>query len=420
MWPFNFAKVKKLKQRNTELENLLNQNLYWGTIFKGMPISFVDEPEELLDAGYMDNPDVYSLINYVARTAAAVELKLYNKNGDEVTDHEVLQLMDKPNPDMSFTELIEAFYIYKFGIGNGYLYKPTIETGLNAGKTQELWIMPGASTQAVGGTWTEPIQGYKILEGEYWHEIPKQDVYHGKFFNPKFENGSWVYGLSPVKIAIELIRTQNYGYTALESSYLNGSPPYIISAKTEDPLTEEQQENLEEKYKEKYGSAENFRKPMLSSVPLDVKMLGMSPADLKILEVNKQGMRTLANVMGGIPTVLLNDLENATYSNYKEARKVLYENVIMPNNKSLQEGLTSWLLPPYEEGLYFKYDYSNIEALQEGFGEKTAAIKDAFYLTINEQREILGFPAIAGGDEIVMPNRVQNQSVKDYLKTLKL
>ena len=418
MWPFKSAKVKQLEQRNQALENELNRNLYYGTLFKGMPISFVDNPETLLDTGYMDNVDVFSIINYVARNASSVPLKLYNSSNDEITDHEVLELLERPNPDMTFTELLEAFYIYKFSIGNGYLYKPTLENGQNKGKTNEIWIMPGASVQAVSGSWTDPIQGYKILEGEYWSEIPKQDVYHGKFFNPKFENGSWVYGLSPIKVAIELIRTQNYGYTALESSYLNGSPPYMITTKSDDPLTEEQQDNLEEKYKDKYGGADNFRKPLLSGVPLDVKMLGLSPVDLNILEVSKQGMRTLANVLGGVPSVLLNDLDNSTYSNYKEAKKTFYQNVIMPNNSTLEWGLTNWLLKPYE-GLKFRFDYSDIEELQESIKEKTTALQNAYYLTLNERREQLGYPPIEGGDVISSPTPVMTDREK-YLKTFKL
>lgn len=420
MWPFKSARIKELENLNASLQNELNKNLYISSIFKGMPIAFVDEPENMLNEGYMDNPDVFSIINYVARNAASVPLKLYDKNGNEIESHEVLELIDDPNPDMSMTDIIEAFYIYKFSIGNAYLYKPTIEEGQNKGKTSEIWVMPSASVQAVGGTWTDPIQGYKILEGTYWNEIPKEDVLHGKFFNPKFSNGSWVYGLSPIKIAIELIRTQNYGYTALESSYLNGSPPYMITTKSEDGLTEIQQENLEEKFKQKYGSAENFRKPMLSGVPLDVKQLGLSPVDLQILEVNKQGQRVLSNVLGGVPTVLLNDLENSTYSNYKEAKKTFYQNVIMPNNRSLQELLTKWLLTPYD-GEYFQFDYTNIEELQEGLKEKTEALKNAYYLTPNEQRAILGYPEIPGGDEIRLPSvNTTDAEVAKYMKGFKL
>ena len=419
MWLFN-KRVKELEQLNQALENELNKNIYISNIYKGMPIPFADSPSKQLDTGYMDNPDVFSLINYVARTAAAVPLLLYDKDGNQIEEHEVLTMLEQPNPDMSLTDLIEAFYIYKLSIGNSYLYKPTITDGVNKGKTNEIWVMPSASVQAIAGTWTEPIQGYRINEGTQWNEINKTDVFHSKFFNPKFDNGSWVYGLSPLKVAIELIRTQNYGYTALESSYLNGSPPYMITTKSNDGLTVEQQENLEDTFKNKYGDAENFRKPMLSGVPLDVKMLGLSPVDLNILNVNKQGSRVLANVLGGIPTVLLNDLENSTYSNYKEARKTFYENVIMPNNKSLQSGLTKWLLPAYDKGMYLQFDYSNIDALQEGLKDKTDALKNVYFLTPNEQRSILGYPPLPGWDEIILPNKPVDQAAAKYLKTLKL
>jgi phage portal protein BeeE len=396
MWRLNpFKRIKALEQA---LQNELNRSLYVSSLFKGMPIAFNDNPENLLDIGYMDNPDVYSIISYVAKNAAAIPLRLYDADGKVIEKHEIVDLLEQPNPDMSMTDIIEAFYIYKLSIGNGYLYKPTLDSGQNKGKTKEIHIMPSASVQAIAGTWLEPIQGYKILEGLQWNELPKEEVYHGKFFNPKFSNGSWVYGLSPVKIAVELVRTQNYGYSSLEKAYENGSPPYLISTKVEDGLNEEQQANLEETYKKKYGGA----------------------ANTKILEVNKQGMRTLANVLGGVPSVLLNDMENSTYSNYRESRKVFYQNVIFPNNNSLQKGLTNWLLKPYP-GMSLKFDYSDVEELQESIKEKTESLKNIIDLTGNERRAILGYDDFPGYDQIIGQTARQIDSdVIKYLKSKKL
>ncbi len=429
MWPFT-NREQRLKAINDAVRNELNKNIYLHNIYSGVPIPFEDNPETQLEIGYMDNVDVYSIINYVARNSAAVPLRVYDKDDEIVDDHPIMELLEQPNPDMSMVDIIEAFYIYKLSIGNSYLYKPTLESGANIGKTIEILVMPSADVQAIGGTWTDPIQGYRINEGLIWNTIDKADIYHGKFFNPKFSNGSWLYGLSPIKIAVELIRTQNYGYTALESAYLNGSPPYMITHKGKNKLTFTQQENLEETFKRKYGDGDdftkpgsNFTKPMLTSEDLDIKMIGLSPIDLNILNVNKQGGRTLANVLGGIPTVLLNDLENSTYSNYSEARKVFYENVVIPNNTPLQKGLTNWLLTPYNDGTKFKFDYSDIGPLQEDIKEKTEALKNAYYLTINERRDQLNYPPIQGGDVIsAAPTSIQqaDKETEKYLKSLKL
>jgi HK97 family phage portal protein len=422
-----FAKMFSGKKSTTPLNRGLYETIFFNN---GLPVNNIDNPTNQLKEGYSGNVDVFSLINRIGDVASSVPLKVYDNNGEEVTTHEVLELLDQPNEDMSGPELIKAFYIYKLSIGNSYLWKPTIEAGMNKGKTKEIWLMPSDYVEIIPGTWQEPIKEYRLRVGNYTTTFPKSDVYHGKFFNPTFNQGSWLYGLSPIKVASNIILSQNSGYKAMAAAYKNQGPPYIITGKNDEGWTEEQQELVEDRFKKKYGDPSNFRKPMLTSVPLDVKMLGLSPADLKIIESTKHGLKVLANVLGGVPVQLMNDNDASTYNNMKEARKALYTNVVIPNNKALEAGLTKWLMQPWP-GYTIRFDYSGIPELQEDIKTKADAIKGLWQLTPNEVRVLLGLPTIDKPEmnEVYMPfgiapigaNPVQaNKELDNYLKSLKL
>ncbi len=372
-------------------ENLLKKALYTTFYAPFTPITPATNQTGQLVDGYMDNDTVYSIINRIATTASTVPLELLDKNGDPVESHWINDLINTPNPDNSFTQILFNYYVYLLSIGNSYVYLPK----LAGGKTTELWTMPSDLVNVVSGTFYEPIVGYKLIEGNQEIIFDKETVMHGKLFNPRFQGGSWVYGLSPVTVASEIISYMESGNTAMENSFKNGGPPYIITSQTPEGLTEQQQEQLEDTYKKKYGGGMNANRPMLTGTPVDVKMLGVSPVDLNIIESSRHGLRVLCNVYG-VPSILFNDNESSTYNNVNQARKDLYQETIIPLNKATAELFIKALAP--DEGLQLKFNYENIEVLQESIYTRIKSLETATFLTPNEKREAAGFAPLDDPD----------------------
>jgi HK97 family phage portal protein len=266
--------------------------------------------------------------------------------------------------------------------------------------------MPADLVEVISGPFYEPVTAYKMREGNQEIRFEKEAVMHGKLFNPRYLSGSWVYGLSPIQVAQEIITALNSGNKALAHSFMNMGPPVIISSQMPEGLTPQQQEMLEETYRKKYGGMQRdgsfSRQPMLTGTPVKVERLGDSAVDLNLLESSDWTWKVLCNVYG-VSSVLFNDNSQSTYNNVQQARVDFYEQTIKPLNAMFADKLTGWLMP--KERVRFGFDYSQIAVLQQSFYQQSQALKDIWFLTINERREKLGMNPLddPAADEIYIP-----------------
>jgi hypothetical protein len=101
--------------------------------------------------------------------------------------------------------------------------------------------------------------------------------------------------------------------------------------------------------------------------------LGVSIADLNILESTREGRRILCNVYQ-FSAALFNDPAGSTYNNVTSARKAAWTDALIPFNDKFSNDLTQFIITPVEEykkaGFFYDMDYSGIEELQEGIKEK--------------------------------------------------
>jgi len=134
--------------------------------------------------------------------------------------------------------------------------------------------------------------------------------------------------------------------------------------------------------------------------------VGINPADLEIVNNSEHALRVLCNIYG-VPSVLFNDNASSTYNNVSQARKDFYEFTIMPLNKMFAQKVKHKLFR--DEDVYLKFDYSQIEVLQESFHKKALTLSTLWELTANEKRELLGYEPIndPAMDEILKPNNLE-------------
>ncbi len=103
------------------------------------------------------------------------------------------------------------------------------------------------------------------------------------------------------------------------------------------------------------------------------------------------------------PPMLLGIPGDNTYSNYKEARLALYEDTIIPLVEELVGELNNWLMPRIGDGYELQADWDQVSALAARRESRWTRIESASFLTPNEKRDELGWPPIAGGDELLVP-----------------
>ncbi len=431
MWPFKQKSFENISSPDT---NTLLRALYQFNKMSGIANVMADDPTSYIENGYSGNADVFSIINRIIRMQDQARLALYTIDKTtgqkvEVTDHELVKFTKMANPTMSMSDFREAHFIYKFSIGNSYWYKPTLAAGVNKGKTEEIWLMPSNNVEILGsGSWIDPIKSY-VLNTNTTVQFNKSEIYHSKFFNPLFGNNSSLYGQSPLKAAAETVSKQNEAEMTELKQFENQSPPYLLYRDIQEQLgglTTEQRDEIEDIFK---GYSKKYKKghPIVLPDKFGMLKLGVSPADLNILQSTQEGRRVLCNIFG-IPSELLNDKASSTYNNIIEAKKDAWANCVIPNLNTFADGLTQFLIYPVQqymsEGLFYGFDYSGVKELQVDYATMVAWMRQAYW-SPNDIRKATGSdrvdnpimdePIIGMGDSFLSDYSVDLTGTKDFI-----
>src|SRR5690606_28596682 len=332
----------------------------------GQVVWHEDKNETYISKGYNYNADLYSIVNYIATTASTIPWKLYTMKQDgtldEIKNHPLIDLIERPNPEMGQALFINSAIGFKYLTGNTYIYAPKMESGLNKGQTKEMYVLPSPLVEIVFGSTFDPVRGFTFkYHPDKRLEIPKEECLHLKTWNPETNNfGSNLYVMSPIKAALRLLTQSNSAYAANTKSFQNMGAAGVFSRKSgqDAELTQEQARQLKKDWDEKADGTNN--RVHFTSAQLDWTQLGLSPVDMAILESQKLSFRQFCNIFK-FPSTILNDNENSSFNNILEAKKALYEDVIKPELYALRDELNRWLVPAYGENLYLDPDFSGIE-----------------------------------------------------------
>lgn len=378
-------------------QNQLFRALYEAKLFSGTVTYPTDNPDAYLKEGYAGNSDTYSIINRIDQMRKQAKLKLYRRisageEKEEITDHELNAFLSKTNSGMYTSDFIGGFLIYKLVIGNVFVYYPKISAGRNSGKTGEMLLMPSNDIKIISGGWMEPVRGYMIESTR--QEFSREEVYHSKFFNPLFGTDLTFYGQSPLMAARRILAKQNQAEDTELKQYENQGPPYLLyrdatGEQVFNRLTDPQRDEMQSKIKE-HAKSDSKSLPLVLKEKYGVISLGKELSALNMLESSREGRRALCNIYG-LPPALFGDTAGSTYNNMKTARKAAWTDCIMPNLESVENAFNSMLIEgvPEYKGLFFAYDYSEVEELQEGMEVKIGWMRQAGW-TKNEIRQATG------------------------------
>lgn len=363
----------------------------------GGAVQLAGNDSKLLEETYATSNDVYSVINKILVSMRMAEWEVYviDKKGkkEEVKDSSLNELMAKPNSYQSWYELIEHLAAYKLLTGNGYL-QGTQAIGFGEA-FRELNVLPADKVEIIRGT-LEPIRGY-VVNDEIVSSYDASEVKHIKNFNPIGNSYDRMYGVSPIRTAYHAVITSKNQWEANASILKNRGAMGIITSKSNVRIDQATKDEMDAKFREKYAGAKKFGTPILSNGDLSFVPIGMSPADLKLVELGIIPLRAICNVYG-VDSSLLNDPDNKTYSNRKEAEKAMWDNAIIPMLKDIESALNTWLVPSYnkQDSKTYKIEFclDDVKALQVDLTEMASRVKmmiEAGVYSPNEGREIMGY-----------------------------
>jgi HK97 family phage portal protein len=341
----------------------------------------------LAQEGFMRNPIVHRCVRLIAEGATRVPL-VASEDGKRLSRHPVLDLLRRPNPHQSGSELLEAAYAYLQTAGNAYLHAVAAD-----GEVKGIYGLRPDRVQAVVGR-DGYANAYAYTSGGRTATLrqdsePVASVLHMALFHPLDDH----YGLAPLEAAQTSLDLHNaaakWNKALLDNSARpSGALVYSGGAGT---LTSQQFDRLKGELEAAFQGSANAGRPMVLEGGLDWKAIGISPKDMDFIEAKHVAAREIALAFG-VPPMLLGIPGDNTYANMAEANRALWRQTIVPLVRRVTDDLSMWLAPAFG-GVSIEADFDQVEALAEDQASKWTRVGSAAFLTDGEKREMLGVGA---------------------------
>jgi len=335
---------------------------------------------------------VYLCSSLRALNFASVPLKVgYYKNSDEFVhekNHPIQKLLNKPNSYYSKHNFMQFLMLSKILAGKGIAVILT-------GKIDK---------EPVGIFYLRPdrcqfnIEDSKIVSVEYEEAPGKKILYHyeqlliTKYIDLLNLND----GKSPLLSGEATIEISNEIDTWNRIFFKNAARP-DGAFKTSATLSDPQYERLKNQIDNDYIGVNNAHKPLLLEEGLEWQEIGKTHKDLDFQYLQGKIREDICALLQ-VPTELIIPTA-ATYNNISTARKILWENTIIPDILDYVDELNNKLVPMFKnsKNLVIIPDFSKISALKEDetpIIDNLVKLVNADVITLNTAATKLGYPQV--------------------------
>ena len=288
---------------------------------------------------YITVDDVYSIVSYLAQTAARIpmygyevvddmamkSMKKYSKTSLLGKHYQSKAMQDLPEQDnfneflrnLTYEDLV-MYYTILYISGELFLYKEVIELGPNAGKVI-LHPMKGQNVVIVVSEYfPQRVIGYEYFDQGFSGSLTTDDVIHVKYYNPTIMNGQQWRGLSPLQVLSKRLTRWNASLDASVAQMQNGGVPGIVYEKSDFAIeTLGQRKNDFANY---LRNSSNKGAPYFAAGEMGYLALGLSLADMDVSTLAGIDFTKLCNAYK-FPEILLNNQDSSTYNMWQQLRR---------------------------------------------------------------------------------------------------
>jgi len=350
--------------------------------------------ESFANEGFAQNAICYRCIRMIAEAIASIPLSVVEEE-EELGEHRVLDLLNRPNAKQCGPDLLEEWYGYLLVAGNSYMEVVTLDH-----RPRELYVLRPDRMKIIPGGDGWP-QGYEYALGGQKIQFPvaannqQSAILHQSLFHPTNDH----YGMSPIEAAASAIDIHNAASKWNKALLDNSARPSgaLVYTNKEGQLNSEQYERLRQELSDNFEGASNAGKPLLLEGGLDWKNMGLSPRDMDFIEAKYVAAREIALALG-VPPMLLGIPGDNTYSNYAEANRSFWRQTVLPMAEKGAKALSHWLAPSYGSAFSLKLKIDDVVALSDEREVIWSRIANADFLTLNEKRALIGYPPLEEGE----------------------
>jgi len=347
--------------------------------------------------GYKISVYVYRAVRTIVQAASAIPWVVHDSNDELIEKHPFTKVWAKPNPEFSGQDNMEFIIAHQLLVGNS-LIQPIIV----GGKPREFWIvMPDVVRPIPSNAMGEWLKGWEVSSADGTQRtVPAEQFIHFMQMDP----GNPYWGTSPLMAAARTIDTDNEAQDTQKVSMQNRATPDGVFAH-ESVLSPEQFEEARRQVRESFLAKGRRREPWVLGAGAKWIQMSMTPVEMDFIASRLHNKRDIAGAFG-ISPIFLGDLEQSSYNNMMEARKALYEDVVIPLLDDIKSTLNLKIAPMYGD-IIISYDTSKVAALREDYTKKVEQAKNLWSMgvpfdQINARLE-MGFDEFAGWDTGYLP-----------------
>ncbi|QQP93549.1 phage portal protein (plasmid) [Skermanella sp. TT6] len=369
-----------------------------------------DSGVTVTEVSAMQSAAVFACVRVIAETVASLPLHLYENTADGSTKvsagvyHRMLAI--EPNPMQSAVSFREVMASHLAIWGNSYCEI----TRNGRGEAVELWPLPPDRTEPklveIDGS---PRLVYKVVATDGAVRIlPSEDVLHVPLF------GDGLKGFSPIAQSRNAIGLSMAAEKFGSSFYRNNGVPgtILMSPKA---LSDVAAKRIRESFNASHQGAGNAFKTMVLEDGLDVKSLGIPPADAQHLENRRFQLEEIARVFR-VPLSFLQSSIGNTFASSEAQDLHFAKYCIAPYIVRIEAEINRKIFVGAAASKYFvKF---NLNALMRGVYKDridglTKGIQSGLY-TPNEARALEDLPPVEPGDQIFLQQNMAGvQAIAD-------
>jgi HK97 family phage portal protein len=345
---------------------------------------------------------VYASVNAIGREIMNIDWRLFEVSGEdheEQTDHELLDLLDGVNPDMTGPELKYMLSAHLDLTGNAYWFLDGVKNDTD--KPTAIYPLDPSTMKLIPDTSTFPftIKGYQMKIESKTYNFQPYEILHFRLPNPSnmFE------GVGVVQAGADYIDNDNYAQEFNRKFFQNGARPAGV---LETPYQSETQvESLKVGFTSVHQGVDNMNSILV--LPKDVKWtpVGSNPKDMDFRNLSLDSRDRILAMFGVSKTILGTAESDTNRATAETADYVFSKRVIKPRMTLICSFLNEKLVSRYGDDLYITFIDPVPEDRAARTTEMTTAVGGQPILTVNEARdEFMGLGPVEGGDVLMSPS----------------
>ena len=375
--------ILKRKKEVSETRSAVDQDtiaeLISTIVGNDVPISLRDQ----YDKGLKESPAVYRGVNILCTVLSSVPLTVTGSDGNVIENHPLLKLFRHPNDVQSRTEFITRTISNYALNGNAYIMRVK-----GVGKIVELWaIDPDRVTPDETADIFNPVRKWTVNSGPKLIDVPVGDMAH--IHTPQMPGETD--GISPLA-CISLPLAHQSEARKWNKSLLSNSAKPSVAITTPKKISKLEFDEFKRRVQSSQSGTRNAGSIMVLDDGKTVVPIGMTALEMDFTQGMIQAGRDISLGIG-VPSEVLGDSTNKTYSNFQEAMRSLIDHTAVPLMSMICEGLNRLIYDVYPD-VEVGYDKGAMDALKGDNSTLMTALTGAWYMTTNERRAMLGLPAV--------------------------